>query len=288
MVIIILQKNDADWPASCILKNPKDYQDSTILTNFHNQLLTQTQQLTWYLSFIELLPHHSKQKAIDILSTTIRFLFKDYKDPNFLYDFVYHSNKSEGSKIAYEDFISIIHHQKPSTNNRNEIQEVKNSFLARDFLMNGFVRNEASIKRLHKILTMELVGDNGRAYQTWYKQYNNIVGNATTTDHTSVAQSMQYLLSRYKVHKKVMFPLHLAFEFHYRFERIHPFADGNGRIGRLLMNKILHDHKFIPLTIFSENRSAYFRTFEQSMERWSQILYAFLIDQYKKTLKTIE
>ena len=70
-----------------------------------------------------------------------------------IYKFVYHSNKSEGSKIAYNDFENIIYNRKPTTSNRNEIQEVKNSFLARDFLMEGFVRNEANIKKLHKILT---------------------------------------------------------------------------------------------------------------------------------------
>lgn len=88
-----------------------------------------------------------------------------------------------------------------------------------------------------------------------------------TADYTHVADAMKSLLSRYKKNKKILFPLHLAFEFHYRFERIHPFADGNGRIGRLLMNKILDDNKFIPLTIFSENRTAYFRAFEKSIEK---------------------
>jgi Fic family protein len=78
---------------------------------------------------------------------------------------------------------------------------------------------------------------------------------------------MRSLLLWYKENKKVLFPLHLAFEFHYRFERIHPFADGNGRIGRLLMNKILYDNKFIPLTIFSDNRRAYFRAFEKSINK---------------------
>jgi hypothetical protein len=47
----------------------------------------------------------------------------------------------------------VIQNKKPNTKNRNEIQEVENSFLARDFLMDDFVRNEANIKKLHKILT---------------------------------------------------------------------------------------------------------------------------------------
>jgi hypothetical protein len=71
----------------------------------------------------------------------------------YIYDFVYHSNKSEGSRIAYDDFLKVVQNKKPTTKNKNEIKEVENSFLARDFLMSGFVRNEANIKKLHKILT---------------------------------------------------------------------------------------------------------------------------------------
>ncbi len=213
-------------------------------------------------------------------------MFSSYLTDKFIQDFVYHSNKSEWSRIAYDDFIKIVKKEKPITTNRNEIQEVKNSFLAREFLMNGFVRNEANIKKLHKILTTWLIGEDGKPYQTWYKKYNNLVGNALTTDYMQVSESMKSLLSRYQKNKKILFPLHLAFEFHYRFERIHPFADGNGRIGRLLMNKILYDHQCAPLTIFSENRTAYFRAFEKSIEKWSQVLYIFLIEQYKKTLNS--
>ncbi len=202
----------------------------------------------------------------------------------YIYDFVYHSNKSEGSRIAYDDFLKVVQNKKPTTKNKNEIKEVENSFLARDFLMSGFVRNEANIKKLHKILTTWLIGEDGKPYQTWYKKYNNLAWNTPTLDYTEVAEAMKFLLLRYQKNKKILFPLHLAFEFHYRFERIHPFADGNGRIGRLLMNKILYDNKFIPLNIFSENRTAYFRAFEKSIEKWSQVLYIFLIEQYKKTL----
>lgn len=238
--------------------------------------------------FVKYLPY--KRKVIETIIFQHYFYLwaftkKIFVDiDKFLYEFVYHSNKSEGSRITYDDFLKVIQNKKPNTKNRNEIQEVENSFLARDFLMDDFVRNEANIKKLHKILTAWLIGDDGNSYQTGYKKHNNLVGNASTSNHTQVADAMKSLLSRYQKNKKVLFPLHLAFEFHYRFERIHPFADGNGRIGRLLMNKILYDNKFIPLTIFSENRTAYFRAFEKSIEKWSHVLYEFLIDQYKKTL----
>lgn len=266
-------------------------------TNYHdwdhskqllNEMITRIERSQSYLWFVKNVSH--KELTLrKILTINFAYLWAqkwslDHEYKMNIYKFVYHSNKSEGSKIAYNDFENIIYNRKPTTNNRNEIQEVKNSFLARDFLMEGFVRNEANIKKLHKILTKWLIGDDGNSYHTGYKKHNNLVGNALTTDYVQVADAMKSLLLRYQKNKKALFPLHLAFEFHYKFERIHPFSDGNGRIWRLLMNKILYDNKFIPLTIFSENRAAYFRAFEKSIDRWSFLLYEFLIEQYKKTL----
>jgi Fic family protein len=110
------------------------------------------------------------------------------------------------------------------------------------------------------------------------------VGNETTVDHELVPDYMDQLLQWRKDNKKTMFPLQLAIEFYYRFEAIHPFLDGNGRVGRMLMNKILIQLDMIPITIFADNSTAHRHAFEKSSPSYMLPMYEFMIDQYVKTL----
>jgi Fic family protein len=129
------------------------------------------------------------------------------------------------------------------------------------------------------------VQDNGLAYPKGWKKINNIVWNDTTTDRTLVPDRMEALIQWYKTNKWTLFPLQLAIEFYYRFEKIHPFLDGNGRVGRLLMNKILLSYQFIPLTIFADNQTAHRLAFEKSSSDYVVPIYEFMLEQYIKTLK---
>jgi Fic family protein len=65
------------------------------------------------------------------------------------------------------------------------------------------------------------------------------------------------LIYNYKKNKNAIFPLQLAFDFHLKYEQIHPFENGNGRTGRLLMNKILIQNGMLPMIVFKENYKAY-------------------------------
>lgn len=71
----------------------------------------------------------------------------------FVLDFVYNSNRSEGSRIEREDFMKIVEKKKSKYPNQNEILEIKNSFALWEFLQKKFVWNEAYIKKCYHILT---------------------------------------------------------------------------------------------------------------------------------------
>ena len=75
----------------------------------------------------------------------------------------------------------------------------------------------------------------------------------------------------------------LAFLFHYRFERIHPFPDGNGRVGRLLMNAILKNNLYHPIIVWDKRREAYFHAFEKAMEGKHDSFLHFMIEQMEQT-----
>ncbi|MFT4326756.1 MAG: Fic family protein, partial [Candidatus Woesearchaeota archaeon] len=165
-------------------------------------------------------------------------------------EFIFNSNNIEGSKIAPEKVKEIIETGNTSYDDKNEIKEVKNSIKAFEYLITDFTFNIRSIKRLYYILTKDLLRDGNQAYPKGFKKEHNVVGNSETTPPEKVEEALKNLLSWYHKQKKSLHPFELAFEFHARYERIHPFLDGNGRTGRLLMNKILISNGFFPIIVY--------------------------------------
>lgn len=260
------------------------FDDATSLITKIQHKITQSTAYQWLNS--QLRPAYQDKLDTCINHNISNIILKsEISIDQYVLQFVYNSNRSEGSRISQEDFDTIIQQKKSKHNNNNEIIEVQNSQKAIQFLMKWWVRNTASIKKIYHILTKWLVQDNGLPYPRWWKRINNIVGNDTTTDHAMVAQRMEQLIQRYRENKKALFPLQLAIEFYYRFEKIHPFLDGNGRVGRMLMNKIMMQYDMIPITIFAENNTAHRLAFEKSSPDYLVPIYEFVIDQYVKTLK---
>ena len=118
-----------------------------------------------------------------------------------------------------------------------------------------------------------------------YKTLPNTVGGIETSKPTEVAKEMKDLIAWYNSLKKVTFED--IVEFHYRFETIHPFQDGNGRIGRLIAFKQCLEQNLIPFYIDDANKWLYYR----GLREWT-IDRNYLIetcrfgqDQYKSLLK---
>ena len=117
---------------------------------------------------------------------------------------------------------------------------------------------EAFIKELHRTLK------NGTtdARESWfavgdYKKLPNTVGELYTASPEEVGDKMKELLFEYNSNKEKSFDDLL--DFHYRFERIHPFQDGNGRIGRLLLFKECLKCNIVPFIIDEELKLFYYR-----------------------------
>ena len=214
---------------------------------------------------------------------------KEFIHTEFIKEFIFNSNNIEGSKIPPERVREIIDKGETHYKEKNEVKEVENSIKAFLYLKNSFKFNINSIKRLYYLLTKDLVREGNQPYPKGFKKEPNVVGNSTTTSPELVEKELKSLLEWYKKNKKKIHPLILAYDFHLRYEQIHPFLDGNGRTGRLIMNKILMSEGYFPIIIYKENKLAYFNALEKSEKKTKY--YQFMLSQTKKTyeyvLKTI-
>ena len=202
---------------------------------------------------------------------------KQAMDTAFIIDFIYNSNKIEGSRLAHQRVTEIV---KEGTG-KGKNNEVTNTIKAINFF-----NEESSIFTLKNLKKGQRILLNHEENKHGYRTEAFIVGNSPVANHEEIKKKLEDLFKWYKKEENNLHPLELAFMFHYYFERIHPFPDGNGRIGRILMNLILKKHKYHPIIVWNSRRDAYFASFEKAMEGKKEYFLKFMIDQYIKTYDT--
>lgn len=175
----------------------------------------------------------------------------------------YNSNHIEGSKLSEDQTRYIFETNTVDIGEGipvDDIIETVNHFRAIDYVIDVAEEplTEQHIKELHRILKQGTkdstlswfaVGD--------YKQRANVVGGHETTKPKDVPQKMKDLVSRYESKDKI--EIRDIIEFHYEFESIHPFQDGNGRVGRLIALKECLRHSIIPFIIEDSKKLFYYR-----------------------------
>lgn len=206
----------------------------------------------------------------------------------FAKEFIFNSNNIEGSKIPPQAVREIIDKGDTKYSDKNEVKEVKNSIEAYDYLKKSFKFNITSIKKLYHVLTKDLEMQKGVFYPRGFKKVQNVVGNSITTSPEKVESELVTLLKWYKENKNKIHPLILAFEFHRKYESIHPFLDGNGRTGRLIMNKILISNGYQPIIVYKENKESYFNSLAKSNDGMSKKYYQFMLEQTRKSYDFLE
>ncbi|MEG9429949.1 MAG: Fic family protein [Christensenellaceae bacterium] len=201
----------------------------------------------------------------------------------------YNSNRIEGSKLSEDQTRFIFETNTIGAEDGvpvDDIIETANHFRAIDFVIDCAEEplTEDIIKTLHKILKTGTKD----AYLPWfnvgdYKQKANIVGGKETTPPSKVATAIKSLLNEYE---KKQVAINDIIEFHYNFEKIHPFQDGNGRVGRLICFKECLRFNIVPFIIEDIKKFFYYR----GLKDWDKEK-GFLIDTcldgqdtYKKLL----
>jgi Fic family protein len=197
--------------------------------------------------------------------------------------FVLNSNRSEGSRVTQSDIERVMTRNiKPKTMIE---KEVLNSIKAINFSFSSEMKwNAKSIKKIHDLLFHDIYPD----FAGQYKKVNNIVGNNLTTKWEEVSYEMKQLLKWFHKNKKKMYPPQLVLEFHWRFESIHPFQDGNGRAGRILLNSFLVQQGYAPVIYFTDNHGAYCRALDKAREGKVSPLAKHYVLSVKKTERAIQ
>lgn len=179
-------------------------------------------------------------------------------------DLTYNSNHIEGSRLSREQtrFIfetNTIGIEKQAVN-VDDVVETANHFRCIDMVINDANRalSQAMIKRLHEILK----SGTSDSRQDWfavgeYKKLPNEVGGQETVAPEDVENRMRALLNAYNA--KTRKTLRDLLDFHVQFESIHPFQDGNGRVGRLILFKECLKNDIVPFIITDDLKMFYYR-----------------------------
>jgi Fic family protein len=183
--------------------------------------------------------------------------------------FTHDSTGIEGNTLTFEEtshllFEGIV----PKEKSLREIHEILNHKKAFDFMLNhkGDITKEF-ILQLHILIVANTLREDLVSQTGKYRRVQVFIGRDIPPRPFEVPKQMTTLLRWYSTNKKKLHPLVLASHFHTEFERIHPFVDGNGRVGRLLMNFILYKNKYPMINIPKKNKFKYYEVLKDAQHK---------------------
>ena len=230
---------------------------------------------TWNIPIDAVLPCRGKKKELPLLSVLreqkrLRLTGSIYHRTQI--DLTYNSNHIEGSRLTHDQTRYIFETNTigitAESVNVDDVIETSNHFRCIDLIIDRAEENltEAFIKELHQVLKSG-TSDSRRDWFAVgeYKRLPNEVGGSETTPPEEVHREMQALLKQYNAKSDKTFEDVL--DLHHRFECIHPFQDGNGRVGRLLMFKECLANGHVPFIITDDLKMFYYR----GLQHWPHI-----------------
>ena len=211
----------------------------------------------------------SKINILEVLREQKNMKLKGNLYHNTQITFAYNTNHIEGSKLT-EDQTRYIYEtntllaEKDSVTDLDDVLETANHFKLVDYMLEIADKKltEKMVKEFHKILkegtsdsrkNWFIVGD--------YKKLPNEVGGLKTTEPKNVEKDMKKLLEWYGELNKIT--INEIIEFHSKFEKIHPFQDGNGRVGRIIAFKECLKNNIVPFIILDKEKLFYYRGLNQ-------------------------
>lgn len=183
-------------------------------------------------------------------------------------DLTYNSNHMEGSRLSHDQTRYIYETNTIDASNESlnvdDILETVNHFRCVDLVIDQAKRplTETMIRQLHFLLKSGTADSRKGWFEVGeYKKLANEAGGKETTAPKDVPKAMKELISEYRKLERVK--LDDILDFHYRFELIHPFQDGNGRVGRLILFKECLRNGIVPFIIEDEMKMYYYRGLQE-------------------------
>ena len=183
--------------------------------------------------------------------------------------FAYNTNHIEGSKLT-EDQTRYIYEtntilfESETVASVDDIVETSNHFKLVDYMLDNADKEltEEMMKDFHRILKEGTMDSRKEWFNVGgYKKLANEAGSMKTSSPKQVAKDMQKLMEWYNGLSKIT--IKEIIEFHARFEKIHPFQDGNGRVGRIIAFKECLKNNIVPFIILDKDKLFYYRGLNQ-------------------------
>jgi Fic family protein len=205
----------------------------------------------------------------------------------FTEEFVYNTNAIEGSAVQRNEVPEILH--KPRV---DDFEELEAKGVAKAIAYIRTVKDDLSLELMRKLHL--LCFERSKSFAGKFRNVEVVIRNTkgeAIHQGVPVAQLQPALIDMifwYRSNRMKFKPLALAAIIHNQFEHIHPFQDGNGRVGRLLLNFILLKNSYPPINIALEDRAEYYRILQEYQTNHDlKPTMEFLVKQYKKTLRQV-
>lgn len=199
----------------------------------------------------------------------------------FMIEYTYDSNAIEGSTLTLEETALVLKEnitiaEKPLNYHLSAIGHRDAYYYIEDLVKEKHSINESEILNIHSLVLIDRPDAKGRYRSVPVK----ILGtNANPVEPYLIKPSMENLINWYEKEDNISFIEKIAL-FHLKFESIHPFLDGNGRCGRLILNLELMKNNYVPINIKYQDRRRYYDAFKVYNEKEDMSLMVDLICDY--------
>lgn len=194
--------------------------------------------------------------------------------------FTYNTNAIEGSTITLEETREII---QDNVAPNKPIKDVKETEAHSTVFLDMLNKKEKISKKLLLRWHKEIFGETKKDIAGKFRDYLVRVGEYRAPDWQDIEKLVNQLINF--TNNSRINPVELAARSHYKFEKIHPFGDGNGRIGRLIINHILWHNKYPMMIIEYKKRKSYYKALQKDEEKFANYFLRRYLSIHKKRLK---
>ncbi|MEK6857109.1 MAG: Fic family protein [Nanoarchaeota archaeon] len=240
------------------------------------------------LSYVE---HKKMKDASDAYKKHLESLdefSKEKEKQRFLSNFIANSNSIEGSTLSVKDTHNFLFEEVvPKGHSKKEIFMAINLLDAWNYLENHFsaLPTKEDLFEMHKRVNKNIESEETLGS---YKKVQNYIGDVYTASYLFVEEKIEKLLVWMKSAFRNVDDFEVAFQSHAQFEIIHPFVDGNGRVGRFLINWLLLNKGLMPLAINNKRRSEYISALDHSRKGKVEAIVKFCFKEYLENYKFVE